>query len=388
MNILWIPHTPWAAGYHTRDQYFIRHLREHHRVYTLTWETRAVGGAFHPRAYIEGTRFYRTKIDGLDAFHVRRIPDFLRPLRRDKAQSVALNQRFFREDVRRIVRDHDIDVVVTGPSSHLTGFPPFDLDVPLVFDYLDCHDREAEPGWYALEMTYVERSDAVLCISPLAAERAERFGKPQLLLPNGADVRRMAGASGAEVRRKHGLEGRKVVSLIGLTCSPRLYFLDAIRHVRQQRPEVLCLLVGRSPEIEAALARIPDAEASFLYVGPVPYNEVAAYFAATDVGMYPVDETLYYDAASPIKMLEYTAAGKPVVVPRIAGAKALGFPNFVFAAPTAEAYAAGLLQALDLEAPYVDEVERYDWKNLAADLEVFLEEAVAGTVLNRAGVAG
>ena len=49
--------------------------------------------------------------------------------------------------------------------------------------------------------------------------------------------------------------------------------------------------------------------------------------------MYPVDEAVYYDAASPIKIFEYTAAGKPVVVPRITEAERLGFENLVFASP-------------------------------------------------------
>ena len=42
------------------------------------------------------------------------------------------------------VSEQNIDLVISGPTSFLTGFPPFDLEVPLVFDYLDCGDWEAQ----------------------------------------------------------------------------------------------------------------------------------------------------------------------------------------------------------------------------------------------------
>ena len=49
----------------------------------------------------------------------------------------------------------------------------------------------------------------------------------------------------------------------------------------------------------------------------MPPSEVADFFAATDVGLYPGDKNAYFDAASPLKILEYTAAGKPVACVRL-----------------------------------------------------------------------
>ena len=377
MNILWIPHSPWAPGAHRRDQYFIDRLQDRHRIYTVGWQTRNENdpwSVLRPKAYLDGLRFFKLQIDDQPAFHVRRIPDFLRPLRRYKARSIPLNQYVFRRDIKTIVRREAIDLVVTGPSSHLTGFPPFDLDVPLVFDYLDCHDWDAEPDWQELEQTYLDRADAVLCVSSLALERAQQAGRPCLLLPNGADIDRMRAASGEAVRRKHGLEGTRVVSLIGLTCSPRLYFLEAVLRARARVPSLKCLLVGQSARIEAALRRMPqEASEAFIFTGPVPYEDIASYFAASDVGLYPVDETVYYNGASPIKMIEYTAAGKPVVVPYIKEAQRLGFSNFIFARPEVDTYAEGILKALAMESITEPQVEAYDWNRLADTLETFLQ---------------
>ena len=142
---------------------------------------------------------------------------------------------------------------------------------------------------------------------------------------------------------------------------------------RARVPSLKCLLVGQSAQIEAALRRMPDASEVFVYTGPVPYSDIASYFAASDVGLYPVDETVYYDGASPIKMIEYTAAGKPVVVPHIREAQRLGFSNFVFARPEVDTYAEGILKALAMEPPVEPRVEAYDWSRLADTLDAFLQ---------------
>ena len=374
MNILWIPHSPSEPGAHRRDQYFIHYLKDRHRIYTLTWQTWQSGGRL--KAIRAGLKFYPLEIDGLDAFHIRRIPDFLKPFRQKQYKNVGINQRFFHQDIRRIVGECDIDLVIAGPTSFMTGFPPFDLDVPLVFDYLDCADWDEKPDHP--EKTYMRESDAILCVSSIAKDRAEQLGKPSLYLPNGADIEKMSSASGDAVRKKLGLEDAQVVSLIGLTCSPRLYFLESVLEAKKRLPRLKCLLVGHSPAIEAALDKIPNWKDTFIFTGPVPYADIAAYFAASDVGMYPVDETVYYGAASPIKIFEYTAARKPVVVPRITEAERLGFENLVFAAPDPLSYADGIVEAFSRPQVEVPAISKFDWSHLSEELDRFLLE-IAGT---------
>lgn len=382
MNILWVPHSPSEPGAHRRDQYFIQFLKDRHKIYTLTWQTWQSGDRL--KAVIAGLRFYPLKIDDLDAFHVRRIPDFMRPFRKKDYKNVTINEHFFHQDIRKIVRECNIDLVIAGPTSFMTGYPPFDLDVPLIFDYLDCADWEAKPDHP--EKTYMEKSDAILCVSSIAKERAELYDKPSLYLPNGADIDKMRSASGEAVRKKLGLENNKVVSLIGLTCSPRLYFLESVLEAKKQIPELKCLLVGHSPAIEEALSKIPNYKDTFLFTGPVPYADIASYFAASDVGMYPVDEAVYYSAASPIKIFEYTAAGKPVVVPHITEAERLNFANLVFASPDVKSYADGIVRAFDHPAVDVPEIDNFDWEYLSEQLDKFLHEMIETPAARLVGV--
>ena len=121
-------------------------------------------------------------------------------------------------------------------------------------------------------------------------------------------------------------------------------------------PNLIFLLVGDGGELgEAMLRRAREHGLRVVATGPVPPSEVADYFAATDVGLYPGDQTAYFDAACPLKVLEYTAAGKPVVATDLAELRSWGFPNVLLAPPTAEAFAGEITPA---RSPSRDPVPR------------------------------
>jgi glycosyltransferase involved in cell wall biosynthesis len=51
--------------------------------------------------------------------------------------------------------------------------------------------------------------------------------------------------------------------------------------------------------------------------GPVDYTEVPDYIAACDVGIVPLPDHEWFRYQCPIKLLEYLATGKPVIVSNI-----------------------------------------------------------------------
>jgi glycosyltransferase involved in cell wall biosynthesis len=275
----------------------------------------------------------------------------------------------FREDIRRIISCENVDLLITAYSSYMTGFPPFDVDVPVVFDYLDCAEWSSDTPH---EKAYIQRSDLVLAVSALAEEQARQFNDNVEYLPNGADVQRIRRASGESVRQRYGLEDATVVSLIGLIDSP--YLVEAVLKAYAKIPDLKCLLVGESDFLRSSLAEIPGADDLFVFTGPVPYEKVARYFAATDIGLYPVPGVSYDDGRSPIKVFEYTAAGCPIVTPAIREVKRLDFSNLVYASPTASAFAEGIVEASRQRISRDSSVERYDWSNLADRLDQHLTQ--------------
>src|SRR5439155_1750738 len=142
------------------------------------------------------------------------------------------NEWLFRRHVRRILADERIDLFVYGLSHKAVGLPPFDVAVPRVFDYLDLC---LYPG---VEDAYLANSDLVLCTSTVLVERVRARGVRAAYLPNGVDRGRLASGKAEAVRRALGLTGKRVVSLIGLTCSPTLFFVDAIARARHEMPDL------------------------------------------------------------------------------------------------------------------------------------------------------
>jgi glycosyltransferase involved in cell wall biosynthesis len=278
----------------------------------------------------------------------------------------------FQRDIRHIVETEQVDVLVVAYSAYMTGFPPFNLNIPIVFDYLDCAEwTNASPH----VKPYIKESEAVFCVSALAEEQARRFSDNAIYLPNGADVNALQHASGKRVREKYGIASETpVVSLIGLMDSP--YLVEAVQQAKKSIPNLKCLLVGRSDALAVQLDTIPNAEDTFTYVGPVPYEDVASFFAASDVGLYPVPGISYDDGRSPIKVFEYTAAGKPVVSPSIREVRRLDFNNVVYAEPNAEAFAEGIVRAFQMDLPRESKISRYDWHHLSEQFDQHLKACV------------
>jgi glycosyltransferase involved in cell wall biosynthesis len=365
MTILWIPHSPFQPGSVRRDQHLIRHLKDRHRIISVTWEA---GRDSWTDALTKGLQWYSTTLeDGRTCYHVRRIPDVTRRVRRNSRDAFWLNEWMFQQDIRRIIEHEEVEVLITAYSSYMTGFPPFDVDVPVVFDYLDCAEWSSDTPH---EKAYIQRSDLVLAVSALAEEQARQFNDNVEYLPNGADVQRIRRASEEPVRRQYGLKDATVVSLIGLIDSP--YLIEAVLKAHAKIPDLKCLLVGESDYLRSSVAEIPGADDLFVFTGPVPYEDVARYFAATDIGLYPVPGVSYDDGRSPIKVFEYTAAGCPVVTPEIREVKRLDFSNLVYAEPTVSGFAEGIVQATHQYPSGDSSIEDYDWSKLAAKLDRLL----------------
>src|SRR5262249_39348215 len=232
-------------------------------------------------------------------------------------------QALFRRSVRRLHRQWQFDVVVSSGSHHLTGFPPHLRGVPVVFDYVD-------PSPPAIQRTYVRTADRVVTVSHVLKDQVMRtHGRPAAVVPNGLHLDRMRRANADRARSHWGLHGRRVVSLIGLTCSPRLYFLDALARLRLDFPDVVFVAAGTGTPADRIAARCCDLALPVVLTGWVNPAEVQDLFAATDVGLYPGDDTPYFDGACPLKVLEYTGAGKPVVANRVAELIRLGFLNLI-----------------------------------------------------------
>lgn len=114
---------------------------------------------------------------------------------------------------------------------------------------------------------------------------------------------------------KVSLAGKNIVGFVG-SFAPWHglgLLLEAFRLVARDHPEALAILVGDGPqrsEIEKKAASYGLAD-RVLFTGPIGHDALMHCVAAFSVGVMPDSN----DYGSPMKVFEYMALGKPVVVP-------------------------------------------------------------------------
>jgi len=370
MKILWVPHLPWARMTGQREWHLIKRLVPRgHEIHIVTWDAiRSPGALLH-------TLTSGVERDGSFVIHrAARLPNPVGRITRDYARGFRPNEWLFQRQVRRILAEERFDLLAYGLSHKAVGLPPFDVSVPRVFDYLDLC------VYPAVEDAYLRNSDLVLCTSGVLVDRVRSLGGRPRYLPNGVDRRRIAAGRSEAVRQKLGLVGKKVVSLIGLTFSRTLFFIDAIAEAARAVPDLVFVAVGAGgllphEGLAPFEARCRELGVQFVATGPIPHDAIADYFMATDVGLYPGDANPYFDAACPLKILEYSAAGKPVVATDLAELRRLAFPNVYLAPPEPSAFAAAIVRALN-ERTSMPDLSVFDWDVLAIEFEAACEALV------------
>ena len=134
---------------------------------------------------------------------------------------------------------------------------------------------------------------------------------PDVFLPGGKDER---------LAEELGLQGKFVVMYHGVfTYQPNRGLAEAVqamKFVKARNPQVVLALLGNGPaaqhlrELRAELG----LEDNVLLLSPVPYQEVPRYINLCDVGVMAYPDIDYWKVNNPIKLLEYLAMEKPVIV--------------------------------------------------------------------------
>jgi len=368
---LWIPHNSWDEGRHQRDQYFLDVLKNHHRVAALSWcdyLPHSIGNLLNPLTYLRALNPSKSRISGFTVYNIPRLPNLPGVLGRF---SKSLNQIFFNISLKRIIKAESSEIVVSASQGQNIGIPGSNLGIPIVFDYVDWCERAADQ-----EEVSLKSAQAVLCVSSALQQRAQKWNSRCHRLPNGVDIDRIQSGSGSDVRSRYHLEDSVVISLIGLTFSENMYFVESIRLAQKSVPNLKCLLVGKSDRLRK---EIPACDDTFIHVGPVEYAQIKNYFAATDIGLYPGDNSEFFQSASPIKIFEYTAAEKKVVSSNLREFNPQDWPNIHFTEPNARSFAESIVKAAKEEEKHTINrrfIASHDWNVLGKQLEHILEDTL------------
>ncbi len=287
-------------------------------------------------------------------------------------QILKLNNQKFRKAIKKIVKEYKIEVIICGPNHYLHGYPPFDLGVPIVFDYLDFLSDFKNPNLENKKILngYYKNASKILCVSKALIESIDtKFREKVVYLPNGVDLHFFK-----DYNYKKKDSDIKFISLIGISISESLFYLKIFPKIKEKVENVKLLLVGGGPRYPLIKNYIKkkDNQSDYILIGFIPYKKIRDYFYMTDVGLYPTLKNRYYDSACPLKVMEYSAILKPVVATDLEELRYLNFPNVFLAQPTAEDYINKITKALEYKGPFPD-LKEYDWKYLSNKLEVILK---------------
>lgn len=369
MRILWIPHYAWRNP--QRARLFCERLSEKHEVHVtdIYADIKSLKD-YASRRYVEGY-FYGERMDGKITVH--RIPRISPALPSRILRSV--NSKIFSKYVSDIINKNGIEAVVgtfvcRPPKAERLVFDLFDDNPAYWREYgrIKSYADEIE----AVEREYIEKADKIVAASSVLAEKVK--GKEVYLIPNGVDLERFRRADGSKVRKKLNLHGT-VVGFIGNQDKYRELFkvIKASEHLGNE--DLTFLVVGKGSAISPIKKYIDKKEISnFRFAGFVDPSEIPEYCKAIDIGLCPYMKTKSDDARSPMKLLDYTAAGKPVVATELEEIRRMNFSNVIIVRDDVASLAEGIRKALGAEVKISKDIEKYDINKLAKKYERVIAE--------------
>ena len=187
------------------------------------------------------------------------------------------------------------------------------------------------------------------------------------------------------------LDGQFVVAYHGLLSNDRALSeaIEALSNIRHQVTDLCLFFLGDGPDRQRLVKQVRNLglESRVVFHEPVSNSQVPDYLALAAVGLVPAPDTPWYRSSSPLKLVEYLAMGKPVVVTDIqANREVLGKRGDAIwikcgpeGRPSPEAIARGLLAARrQFTVGAISHknreiaIARYSWTTLARRLELYL----------------
>ena len=185
----------------------------------------------------------------------------------------------------------------------------------VIYDYLDdLSVFQGDPQRIRRDHgDYLLKADLVLATSDRLYRQAASLRTDSLLCPNGVDTPHFADSANTIPDDLSPIlaTGRPVIGYHGAMA--RWLDYELLAALAKQRPDYSFVLIGSDHDQSLHASGILE-QPNIHWLGSKPYNELPRYISRFKVGLIPFVVNEITHATSPIKLFEYFAAGKPVIV--------------------------------------------------------------------------
>jgi glycosyltransferase involved in cell wall biosynthesis len=253
----------------------------------------------------------------------------------------AFNARSLTRAIRKAlaaVNSSAAPVLVTGSPPSVSVFGRFEVGATVYYcmdDFL--HLPNVSPAMLRpLERELLDRVDALVATArALVVSKRPRSGRAYYL-PQGVNFEHFAAARA--VPPDLAQLPRPIIGFAGGLATP--VDLPLLRRLSEANPRGSVVLIG-PVHVDLSAIRAPNVHV----LGPRPYRDLPAYVQAFDVGIIPYVLNEHTVAVDPLKLLEYLAAGIPVVTTDLP--EVHKYREAVAIAPTHDDFVAAVNRALD-----------------------------------------
>ena len=207
-----------------------------------------------------------------------------------------------------------------GPWGGLVGWALRQLGRVRLLVYVDrdfeaglVPDRLRRAYTERIECFGIRRADLTVCVGQLLKERRSRHGGIQIhVIPNGVDWDRFATSRNRQKRAQTLIYVGNVISWSGVETAIR-----ALPLIRREFPRASLDVVGSGlpayTDYLHDLAEKLGVGPRVRFLGERPREELDGLLAEADIGLENSKPVLFRRYACPIKVMEYMAAGLPVI---------------------------------------------------------------------------
>jgi glycosyltransferase involved in cell wall biosynthesis len=265
---------------------------------------------------------------------------------------------------------------IRSPTPELVDALPRLAPGWVLYEAVDAY--EATPGivgrWASILARYerllVQRADLVVVPGERLAERYRAWGADVRVVPHGVDLVAWHGRTAPTGERI-------VVGFVG-TLDSRLD-IAVLRAIARAHPQWLVRLIGAVQDgfDRRALADLPNVSIE----PPVPTAQVPSLLAGFDLGVMPYLDHPNATHMTPVKNLEYMAAGTPAVARRVPALEP--YAELLYFADSPQEFVSKLEQALAEQSPGRAQArrgvaERHGWPERLAEITAIADELSGG----------